>query len=427
MTDNSRDDSQFDIATRLIIDGRDSMRYDGAVNPPPHRASTILHPTLNHLLGAEPQQFTYGRHGTVPANYLRQVLTELEHGHDTILAPCGLSAITTLFLSLLPLKKNPTILVTDNTYEPVKNFVRDILTPMGVTVIYFDPMDLPALEQKINAYEKNLVLVWLESPGSQTFEVCDTPAIVKLARAKNILVGLDNTWAVGMFMNPLPLGVNFVMHSLTKYICGHADALMGSVTADTAEHFALLERGRRALGVSVSADDCYIMLRGLRTLPVRLKHHEASTSWLLEKLQGQKHVQAVLHPSVATATGHEFWQRDFTGSAGVFAIIIDPLVKNKLADFLDNMKLFKMGFSWGGFESLILPQHPNRHVTPWTRSAAPWKTPEKTPGKTPAQTTGNDEAVDNDKPLLLRIQIGLEAKEDLWADLQAAFTRGYGQ
>ena len=395
-----------DIATRLITHGRGGARHNGMVNPPPHRASTILHESLDHLLGLKPQEFSYGRHGTVPANYLCQLLAELEHGHNTMLAPSGLSAITTLFLSLLPLKKNPAILITDNAYEPVKNFVRDILTPMGVMVVYFDPMDLINLEQKINALDKNLVLVWLESPGSQTFEVCDTVGIVKLTRTKNILVGLDNTWAAGLFFNPLPLGVNFVMHSLTKYICGHADALMGAVVADTAENFALLDRGRRALGVSVSADDCYTMLRGLRTLPTRLKQHEASALWLLKKLQGQAQVRSILHPSLAAAVGHKFWQRDFTGSAGVFAIIIDPMGKNKLADFLDNMKLFKMGFSWGGFESLIVPQFPNRQVAPWTES-----------GK----------VAEGDKPTMLRLQIGLEEKEDLWQDLTAAFERGYGK
>ncbi len=407
-------DNNFRLDTKLVLAGRDhdDNKYDGVgiVNPPIYRASTILYKTLDHILGHKKQEFTYGRHGTVPAANLCQAITQLEQGHGTVLTPCGLNAITTLFFSVLPLKKNPAVLITDNTYEPVRNFARDMLTPMGVQVIYFDPMDLPTLEKKIAEHEKNLVLVWLESPGSQSFEICDVPAIVALARAKNILVASDNTWGAGVFFNPIKYGVNFVMQSLTKYVGGHADSLMGSVTADNAENYALLDRARRALGISVSADDCYMMLRGLHSLTIRLRHHESSTLWLLEKLKTVKQVRRILHPAMPDSPGHRFWQRDFSGSAGLFAVVVDGLPKNKLADFLDNMQLFKMGFSWGGMESLILPQCPVRSVTPWTMSS--------TLANILADGGGGE-------GILLRLQIGLEDKEDLWQDLQAAFERAY--
>ncbi|MGI9462210.1 MAG: trans-sulfuration enzyme family protein [Alphaproteobacteria bacterium] len=396
----------FRLGTKLTLMGRDSKKHDGIINPPPYRASTILHESLDHLLGIKKQKITYGRHGTATADYLRAALTELEEGYDTMLASSGMNAITTLFLSVASVKKNAVMLVADNVYDPVKNFLQKMITPLGVLVVYFDPMDTKTLSQKIIEYEKNLVLVWIENPGSQTFEICDTQAIVAMARAKNILVGCDSTWGAGVCIKPLTLGVNFVMHSLTKYICGHADGLMGAVVADNAEHFALLDRGRRALGISVSADDCYMMLRGLRTLLTRLRQHQESTAWLIKKLQGEKKVKEILYPAIKGSVGHEFWQRDFNGATGVFSIIIEALAKNKLADFVDKMDIFKMGYSWGGFESLIVPHFPNRAITPWQKSG---------------------EVEDATTPTLMRLQIGLEDKEDIWADLAAGFKRGYDE
>lgn len=397
------DHGHHGIDTRLIHAGKNPTYPDGLVSPPLYRASTIIHPTLAHVLGDEPQQFIYGRHGTIPAHYLRQALTELEQGHDTLLASSGLNAITTLFLALATTRQNPVIFITDNVYDPVRQFATNMLMPLGVRVIYFDPLDTAALKQKITEHKDHIALLWLESPGSQTFEVCDLDAIVSLARANNILVGIDNTWAAGILLKPITHGVHYVMHALTKYIAGHADILMGSITSDSAEHHQLVAKGARSLGLSVSADDIYMVLRGLRTLAVRLRQHQINTAWLVDQLAKVKQVRRILYPAHPDSPGHEYWRRDFSGAAGLFAIIIDPLPKSRLADFLDHMKLFKMGFSWGGFESLIIPQYPNRTIA-WRESGP----------------VGN-----GDQPTLLRIQVGLENKEDLWADLQAAFQRGY--
>jgi cystathionine beta-lyase len=375
--------------TRLAHSGREPMRFHGFVNPPIYRGSTILFPTVE-ALDANTQDFTYGRLGTPTVRALEQAIAELEGGHATLLTPSGLSAITTTLLAFVGAGDH--ILVTDAVYRPTRRFCDTILKRLGVETTYYDPLVGAAIKDLIRP---NTKVVFAESPGSQTFEVQDIPAIAEAAHARSAMLVLDNTWATPLFFKSFTHGADVSIHAATKYIVGHADAMLGAITA-TKEVFPAIANAHEGLGLCTGPEDVYLALRGLRTLGVRLARHQASALELARWLGERPEVARVLHPALPSDPGHAIWRRDFTGSSGLFAVVLKPASKRAVAAMLDGLDLFGMGYSWGGFESLIIPFDPRDY-----RTATVWDEPG------PA----------------LRLHIGLEDVGDLKADLEAGFAR----
>jgi cystathionine beta-lyase len=378
-----------DQATRLAHAGREPKRYHGFVNPPVFRGSTVLYPSFASL-EANDQEFSYGRLGTPTTKALAQAIAELEGGHATVLTPSGLSAIATTLTALLSAGDH--VLVSDSVYRPTRRFCDQMLARFGVETTYYDPLVGGRIAELM---QNNTKVVFTESPGSQTFEVQDIPAIAKAAHAREALVVLDNTWATPLFFKPFTHGVDVSIQAATKYIVGHADAMLGAITATKAV-FPPIARAHEQLGLCPGPEDAYLGLRGLRSLGVRLARHQASGLELALWLQVRPEVARVIHPALAGDQGHALWQRDFTGASGLFAIVLKRASKKALAAMLDGLELFGMGYSWGGFESLILPFDPRAY-----RTATSW----------------------TDKGPALRLHVGLEDVDDLRADLEAGFVR----
>ena len=376
-------------ATRLSHAGRDPGRFHGFVNTPIYRGSTVLYPTFDSLV-TDDQEFSYGRLGTPTVRALQDALAEMEGGHATLLTPSGLSAITTAILSFV--SSGDHILVSDSVYRPTRRFCDTVLKRLGVTTTYYDPVISAGISELLTERTK---LVFTESPGSQTFEMQDIPVIVEAAHAAGAEVILDNTWATPLYFKPFDHGVDVVVHAATKYIVGHADAMLGVIT--TAESAtAPVAKTHDILGLCPGPEDVYLALRGLRTLDVRLQRHQETGLALAEWLAQRPDVSRVIHPARPGHPGHEIWKRDFTGASGLFAIVLKPASRRALAAMLDDLSLFGMGYSWGGYESLILPVDPRGY-----RSATLW---------------------DAEGPTL-RLHAGLEDIEDLKADLEAGFQR----
>jgi len=391
MTDD-RDD------TKLVTTGRRKEWTHGIVNPPVYRASTCLFDTYAEMRErvADPaaRHLFYGRKGTPTQWSLEDAITELEGGEGTMLYPSGVAAITGSIMAFV--KAGDHILITDSAYEPTRSFADGILKAMGVTTTYYDPTigaDIASLMQD------NTSLVVAESPGSLTFEVQDLPALITAAKERGAMVLVDNTWATPLYLNPLSMGADCVVHAVTKYIGGHSDLMMGSATASKAA-FKRLRRTAYQLGQTVSADDASLALRGLRTLGVRLARHEESALKVAAWLAEHPAVDTVLHPALPSCPGHEIWERDFSGSCGLFSIVLKGGDYPDTAALVDEMQLFKMGFSWGGYESLILPSDPRG-----CRSATDWK------GAGP----------------VVRLHIGLEDPDDLITELDAGLSRYQAQ
>lgn len=376
-------------ATRLAHLGRDPARQHGFVNTPVYRGSTVLFATLA-ALDAYDQPYTYGRRGTPTTHALEACFTALEGGAATVLTPSGLSAVTTTLLAYA--EAGAHILVPDSVYQPARRFCDTVLRRLGTTVEYYDPLIGAGIAAHITP---RTTLIWLESPGSLTFEVQDTPAIAGAARAAGVATALDNTWATGLYHRPLALGVNIAVQAATKYPVGHADALLGAITAD-AQAAPRIAATHGELGLCAAPDDCMLTLRGLRTLAVRLERHQASALRVAGWLAGQRGILAVRHPALPGDPGHALWRRDFTGATGLFAVDIARPRPGRLAAMLDGLRLFGMGYSWGGYESLIVPSDPAT-----CRSATRW------PGDR----------------IVLRLHIGLEDADDLIADLAAGLAR----
>ncbi|MGA9442467.1 MAG: cystathionine beta-lyase [Methyloceanibacter sp.] len=376
-------------ATRLSHAGRDPGRFHGFVNTPIYRGSTVLYPTFDSLV-ADNQEFSYGRLGTPTVVALQEALAELEGGHATLLTPSGLTAITTAILSFV--SSGDHILVSDSVYRPTRRFCETVLKRLGITTTYYDPVIGGGIAELLTDRTK---LVFTESPGSQTFEMQDIPAIAAAAHAAGAEVIMDNTWATPLYFKPFDHGVDIVVHAATKYIVGHADAMLGVITmSETAT--APVAKTHEILGLCPGPEDVYLALRGLRTLAIRLQRHQETALALGEWLSQRPEVERVIHPARPDHPGHAFWKRDFTGSSGLFAIVLRPASRKALAAMLDGLELFGMGYSWGGYESLILPFDPRGY-----RSATVW---------------------DSEGPAL-RIHAGLEDIEDLMADLDAGFER----
>jgi cystathionine beta-lyase len=380
-------------ATEVAHLGRDPRRYLGAVNTPVFRASTILMPTLADVERASRgayEKVSYGLHGLPTITDFQHAMAELEGGHRALAVPSGLSATTLPLLALLA--PGDHLLVTDAVYGPTRRFCDNHLKRLGIDVEYYDPLAGAGIVQHFKA---NTKVVFAESPGSLTFEVQDVPAIASVAHARGVRVVLDNTWATPLGFRAFDHGVDVAVHAGTKYIGGHSDLLIGAIVAN-AETFPLLHRLWTDMGVTPSPDDCFLALRGLRTLQVRLTRHEASGLGVANWLARRPEVRRVLHPALPTDRGHALWRRDFKHASGLFGIVLEAVTPAALARMLDGMRLFGMGWSWGGFESLIVPTWPER-----SRTATKW----------------------NAGGPSLRLHIGLEDPQDLIEDLDEAFAR----
>lgn len=398
-------------ATRLVTGGRRAA-WTGTpdqpgvvVNPPVWRASTHLYPDAASLKSGpqtnEDGRFFYGRRGSPTQWALAEALTHLEPGaHGTMLYPSGVAAITGALLSVL--SPGDVLLMTDSAYDPSRSFADGFLKRFGVETRYYDPQIGAGISSLICDRTRAIMM---ESPGSLTFEVQDVPAICAAARAANPAIALliDNTWATGHMMPALALGADMSILACTKYIVGHSDVMLGSVTA-TQAFYPRLRQTAQALGHIVSPDDAWLALRGLRTLDVRLKQHQAAALHIARWLDDQPQVARVLHPALPSCPGHTIWQRDFSGSSGLFSFVLKGGSEAARAALIDALSLFGIGYSWGGFESLAIPVDPQR-----CRSATAWP----------------PEDHDQRDHLVVRLQIGLEDPGDLIADLAkglAAFT-----
>ncbi|MGB6387998.1 MAG: cystathionine beta-lyase [Methyloceanibacter sp.] len=375
--------------TRLAHVGRDPKRFHGFVNPPIYRGSTVLFPSVASL-EADDQEFSYGRLGTPTVKALAQAIAELEGGHATVLTPSGLTAVAATLIALASAGDH--ILVSDSVYRPTRRFCDHVLKRLGVETTYYDPLLGAGIASLIRA---NTTVVFAESPGSQTFEVQDIPAMAEAANAGGAQLVLDNTWATPLYFKPFTHGVDVSIQAATKYIVGHADAMLGAITASEAA-WPAIARAHDELGLCPGPEDVYLALRGLRSLGVRLERHQASGLELARWLQARPEVARVIHPALPGDRGHALWARDFTGASGLFSIVLKPASKQAVAAMLDGLTLFGMGYSWGGFESLIIPFNPSAY-----RSATKWK----------------------DKGPALRLHVGLEDIDDLKADLDSGFAR----
>jgi len=386
---NHRGSNPLRPETTLVTAGRDTNAQKGFVNPPVVHGSTVLYPTAEDL-HAHRGEFQYGRHGTPTTRALQEALMALEGPHcaGVGLAPSGLSAISTTLLAVL--KAGDHLLVCDNVYRPSRNFCNGMLARYGVETGYFDPLIGGGIA---GLFKPNTRAVLVEAPGSQSFEMPDLPAIAAVAHARGALVIDDNTWATPLFHRSLDQGVDISMQAATKYIGGHSDIMFGTISAN-AKAWPLIAEAIRLLGVCAGPDDVFLALRGLRTLAVRLAQHHQSGLEMARWLATRPEVLRVLHPALETDPGHAIWKRDFTGASGLFSVVLKPAPQQAVDALLDAVKLFGMGYSWGGFESLAIPFDCDSY-----RTATRW---------TPGGPT-------------LRLHIGLEHVEDLKADLAHGF------
>ncbi len=388
----SKDDGQskpLEAETRLVTAGRDTRAQKGFVNPPVVHGSTVLYPTADDL-HAHRGEFQYGRRGTPTTKALQEAMIALEGPQcaGVGIAPSGLAAITTTLLAVL--KSGDHLLVCDNAYRPTRNFCNGLLARYGVETSYFDPLVGAGIGQ---LFKPNTKAVLVEAPGSQSFEMPDIPAIAAVAQARGALVIDDNTWATPLYHRSLEQGVDISMQAATKYIGGHSDIMFGTISAN-AEAWPLIAEAIQQLGVCAGPDDVFLALRGLRTLSVRLAQHHRSGLEMARWLATRPEVIRVLHPALETDPGHTIWKRDFTGASGLFSIVLKPAPQKAVDALLDTVKLFGMGYSWGGFESLVIPFDCDGY-----RTATKWA---------PGGPT-------------LRLHIGLENVEDLKADLERGF------
>ena len=377
---------RFHRATELANAGREYSEH-GIISPAVYHASTILFPTTEALL-ARKQPYLYGRRGTPTMRALEKAIAVLERGHDAKICGSGLAAVTTALLAFL--KSGDHLLMTDAVYAPARHFCDTLLKDYGVETTYYDPVIGAGIA---NLIRENTRVVYCESPGSQTMEVQDIPAIAAAAHIRNCLVILDNTWSGGLYFDAFSHGCDVSVHAATKYVSGHSDVMMGAITCKEAVWPRLAE-AHGTLGQHAAPDDVFLTLRGLRTIEVRLERQMRSALTVAQWLRSRKEIAEVLYPALPGAPGHEIWRRDFTGASGLFSIVLAPASDAAVARMLDGLELFGMGYSWGGFDSLAVPFKPHRTAKPWTA-----------PG--PA----------------IRLHIGLEDPQDLIADLKAGLAR----
>lgn len=383
--------------TTFITAGRDKKWTNGVVNPPVQRASTVVFDTVaekNHaILNRAKKTLFYGRRGTNTHFALQDAMIEVEGGAGCALYPCGTAAISNAILAFV--ETGDHILMVDTCYEPTRDFCDKIMKKMGIETTYFDPTIGEEIRELI---QPNTKVLFLESPGSITMEVQDVPTLARIAHEQEIVVMLDNTWAAGVNFSPFDFGVDISIQAATKYIVGHSDVMLGTAVANE-KHWDQLREQSYLMGQCVSADDAYLGLRGIRTLDVRLRQHAENSLKVAQWLQTRPEVDHVRHPALATCPGHEFFQRDFTGSNGLFSVVLKSSYPKATTALLDGMKHFSMGYSWGGYESLILANEPKSFNS--LRTVAH------------PNFTGT----------LVRLHIGLEDIDDLIADLEQGFAR----
>jgi cysteine-S-conjugate beta-lyase len=379
--------------TRIAHSGSHPEKFRGAMNPPVYRASTVVFPTGAAMREASRNRFDtvyYGRHGTPTSFALEEAMADLEGGHRSVAVCSGLAAITVAILAFV--KSGDHVLLADTVYDPTRRLAQ-FLGDMGIETSFYDPLAGAAVAGLIRT---NTKIVFCESPGSLTFEVQDVPAIAAAAHAKGVKVLLDNTWAAGHFFKPFEHGVDVSIQAATKYIAGHADVMIGLVTAKTEEDWRAVKTMSAVLGYLAGPDECYLALRGLKTLDVRLERHQETGLALARWCAARPEVHTVLHPALPSCPGHDVWKRDFTGASGLFSVVLNEVPMTRVEAMLDGMEIFAMGFSWGGFESLIIPADPAT-----IRTATKWR------------ATGP----------LIRLHAGQEDVADLIADLEDGFAR----
>lgn len=377
--------------TTLVHSGRESARFSGLVNTPIHRGSTILANNLddwqNHIKESGNPMGLYGRFGTPTTRSLESAVSQLEGGYKSHIYASGLSACNHALLSFL--KTGDHVLMTDSVYGPVRLFATQVLERFGIEVEFYDPLIGAGIKEKMR---KNTRVVYVEAPGSWTFEMQDIPLIADIAHKGGAIVMMDNTWASPLYYKPFEHGVDVSIQAATKYLVGHSDALLGVATA-TKEAWPILQAGSNDFGQTAGPDDIYLALRGMRTLDVRLERHWKNGVVLAENLSSHKLVEKILHPALPGDDGHAIWKRDFLGASGLFGVVLKPMSDAALSALFNRFQLFGLGLSWGGFESLALPSY-----SPPKRAGIPWPHEGK----------------------IMRVHVGLEDIDDLIEDMNQA-------
>ncbi|MGE4056934.1 MAG: cystathionine beta-lyase [Vicinamibacterales bacterium] len=385
---------KFGLDTVATHSGRNPAAHAGSVNPPVYHASTILFDRMEDYENRRERFYDgvgYGLYNTPTTLALAEAVAELEDASRCLVVQSGTAAIATTLMAFA--SSGSHLLVADTAYRTTRNFCEEILRPLGIDITYYDPMLGAAIADLITPAT---TLVYLESPGSMTFEVQDIPAITEVARRHAVPTAIDASWASPVFLRPLALGVDISIQSGTKYLCGHSDVIFGTAATCDETLFRRLKDVAGRLGHRLGGEDCYLALRGLRTLPLRMERHQETALRLAEWLATQPEVKQVLHPAFPDHPGHSIWRRDFTGASGLFGVLLHPAPRSAIAAALEGMRLFKMGSSWGGYESLIVPVDAG-----YIRATSPG---------------GND-------GVLLRVHAGLETIDDLIKDLEEGFGR----
>jgi len=392
--------------TQIVQAGRNPGKQAGSVNTPIYQTSTVIFPTIEDYTsagkgklfyseneGGTAVDFSYGIAGTPTTFALQKALKILEKGDDCVIVPSGLSAITTSLLAFL--KANDHLLMVDSVYGPTRRFCTKILSKLGVEITYYDPLIGGAIKKLV---KKNTKVIFLESPGSLTFEVQDVPAIVKVAKSAGITTIIDNSWATPMFFNPLELGVDVSIQAITKYIGGHSDLILGAIITKGKAGEEIINAYRN-LGITASPHDCWLALRGLRTMAARLERQQKSTAKIVSWIKKRPEVTRVLFPADSHDPGYKLWKKLYKGSASLFSIVLKEKITKKSANKLINsLKLFGIGASWGGYESLVINFDPST-----IRTATKWQ----------------------EKGQCIRFYIGLEDPDDLIKDLENGFSKAF--
>ena len=381
--------SEYKERTRVVVAGRDPAGQHGFVNMPPFRGSTVIYPTMDDLMHRR-GRYLYGTRGTPTTEALETAWSNISGAAGTVLVPSGLAACALALMSCL--KAGDHLLVTDSVYRPTRNFCDTVLKRFGVETTYYDPLIGSGITALMKA---NTKVVFTEAPGSQTFEMQDIPALAAAAHAHGAALLMDNTWATPFFFPPHERGADIAIEAGTKYLGGHSDLLLGLVSANQ-EYWPRLREAFDSMAICAGPEDVFLALRGLRTMRLRLGEQERAGLDMARWLEARQEVKKVLHPALSSFEGHAIWKRDFLGATGLFSVVLHPVSQQAVAAMLDGLKLFGMGYSWGGFESLIVPFDCKDYRTA-TR-------------------------FDPGGPCL-RLQIGLEDTDDLKADLDAGFER----
>ena len=375
--------------TKIILSGKSQKSKSSFVNSPIYKGSTVLFKTVEDMNKSmkrkNTQTLAYGRFGSPSTFEFEKAIAEIDEGHSAVATSSGTAAIVASLLAVL--KTGDHILITDSVYGVTKNLAKGLLNNMGITSTFYKP----DIGKEINRLiKKNTKVIFIESPGSLTFEIQNIPMLVEIAKNNNLITIMDNTWATPLFFKPFYNGIDISIQSATKYIVGHSDAMLGVITTNK-NYTKCVREAAHNMGSCPSPEDIYLGIRGLKTLSIRLQKHQQSTSKVIEWLKTQDVIDAILYPALPDNPGYEIWKRDFLGASGLFGIKLKNTKKSLVNKMLNNLKLFNMGYSWGGYESLILPIKPEK-----LRDTYKWK---------------NDCGT-------LRIHVGLEDPDDLINDLK---------